>query len=254
LSTSKLGKKLQIILGIALLLAAVRLFFIYQGRHAAAPPAKSAPQNNLALDDYVVPKKLHAYDLKSAKELIGKTVWVRTGNQVVFYAFDSTKHRADFAKEGGLLAPLQKLEIKDVVLQTVPGGGSKIYGSGESQFRIRDERQDMLAVFVSAASPRLLAAPIGGKRGGSFNILIDEMFFLQDPHDLYNHWPKAIWESVDRHEVTKGMSELQASFALGAGVQHGDGDYGNRTLEFRRGDERVLVTFTGNRASAIVVE
>jgi hypothetical protein len=252
--TSNLGKKIQIILGVALLLAAVRLGLIYQERHAAAPPVKSAPQNNLALDDYVVPKKLHAYDLQSAKELIGKTVWVRTGNQVVFYAFDPTKRRADFTKEGGLLAPLQKLEIKDVVLQTSPGGGTKVYGSGENQFRIHDEQQEMLAVFVTPPSTRLLAAPIGAKHGGTYNIVIDDMFFLQDPHDLYNHWPKAMWESVDNHEVTKGMSELQASFALGAGVQHGDGDYGNRTLEFRRGDERVLVTFTGNRASAIVVE
>ena len=84
--------------------------------------------------------------------------------------------------------------------------------------------------------------------------MIDEIFFLQDPHELYDHWPKAVWEAVDRHEVTKGMSEQQAAFALGAGALHGDGDYGNRTLEFQQGDKRVLVTFAGNRANAIVVE
>ena len=251
---TSLGRKIQIILGVALLLAAVRLFFVYQERHAAVPPAASTPQNNLALDDYVVPRKLHAYDLKSAKELIGKTVWVRTGNQVAFYAYDATTHRAAFAKEGGLLAPLQKLEIQDVILQTAPGGGSKVYGNGENQFRTHDENQEMLAVFVSPPASRQLAAPIGAKRGGAYNIAVDEMFLLQDPHELYNHWPKTIWESVDRHEVTKGMSELQAAFALGAGVQRGDGGYGNRTLGFPRGEERVLVTFAGNKATAIVVE
>ena len=161
--TSELGKKIQIILGIALLLAAVRLFVIYQERKEAAQPAKPVPQSKLVLDDYVVPRKLRAYDLRSAKELIGKAVWVRTGNQVVFYAFDTAAHRAEFKKEGGLLAPLQKLEIKDVILQTTSSGQGKVYGSGESQFRIHDEQQQMLAVFTSPPSERLLAAPVGGK-------------------------------------------------------------------------------------------
>ncbi|PYX78517.1 MAG: hypothetical protein DMG66_05375, partial [Acidobacteria bacterium] len=56
-------------------------------------------QAPLDADAYVVPEKLHAYDLKSARELDGKTVWVRAGYGVAFYPYSPASKRADFSKE-----------------------------------------------------------------------------------------------------------------------------------------------------------
>jgi hypothetical protein len=71
-------------------------------------------------DYYVVPKKLYPYDLKSAKQLTQQPVWVREGYRFTYYPYNRTRHRTDFAHEAGLLLPIQKLEIKDVVTDTAP--------------------------------------------------------------------------------------------------------------------------------------
>ena len=75
------------------------------------------------MDDYVLPPKIHPYDLKSAaKELVGKTVWVRAGNAIHYYPYSNATHTADLKHEKGLLPPLAKLQVKDIVLQKTPAG------------------------------------------------------------------------------------------------------------------------------------
>src|SRR5207248_725049 len=90
-------------------------------------------QAPLDADAYVVPQELHAYDLKSARELAGKTVWVRAGYGVAVYPYDSGSKRADFAKEAGSLGPIQKLEIKDVV--SIPWQHAKDTTALQSQLK-----------------------------------------------------------------------------------------------------------------------
>ena len=67
------------------------------------------------------------------------------------------------------------------------------------------------------------AVPIGAEKGGDFKIYSDEIFFIEDPRDLYKHWPADVWQKIDAHEVQAGMSELQASFAIGLGMPEGFG-------------------------------
>jgi len=50
------------------------------------------------------------------------------------------------------------------------------------------------------------------------------MFFFEDPHQLYKHWPAETWSAIDQHQAKQGMSELQAAFALGANISSGEGD------------------------------
>ena len=114
-------QKIQLFLIFALLLAGARTAYILYERHAAAtePDAKSAPPLNP--DYYVTPKKFHAYDLKSAKELAQQPVWVMEGYRSTYFPYNPATHRVDFAHSTGTLLPLQKIEIKDVVLDKAPG-------------------------------------------------------------------------------------------------------------------------------------
>ena len=48
-----------------------------------------------------------------------------------------------------------------------------------------------------------------------------------------------------------GMSELQASFAIGVGVPEGSGDYGWRTLRYANGGQPLAITYQDDRAVAI---
>ena len=42
------------------------------------------------------------------------------------------------------------------------------------------------------------AVPIGSETDDTYRIYSDEMFFVQDPHELYKHWPADVWEAIDQ--------------------------------------------------------
>src|SRR5689334_4878717 len=120
-------KRIQIFLLVLVVAAGIRLFMIYRERHSAgANPNNAAAARPLSADMYVVPHKVHAYDLKSARYLVGKTVWVQAGNQMLYFPYDPAKHRADFNHPLGLLPPLDKLNVKEVITQADPFGQRKV--------------------------------------------------------------------------------------------------------------------------------
>src|SRR5271165_4382653 len=115
----ELKQRLQLVMVVAILVSGTRLAYILHERHEShVERAKQPPPLNP--DYYVTPKKLYPYDLKSAKQLTQQPVWVREGYRFTYYPYDRASRRTDFAHEAGLLLPIQKLEIKDVVADTSP--------------------------------------------------------------------------------------------------------------------------------------
>src|ERR1019366_3254667 len=92
------------------------------------------------------------------------------------------------------------------------------------------------------------AVPIGAEKGDDFKVYTDQILFLEDPRELYKHWPADVWKAIDNHQVQAGMSELQASFAIGLGIPEGSGDYGSRTLHYANGGKPVVITFENDKA------
>src|SRR5579862_862767 len=139
-------KKIQLALGLALLMVAGRVGYILYQRHEdylAAEKQKQARSGGYSnADYYVTPKKLYPYDLKSAQQLTQQPVWVKEGYRYTYYPYEN--HHSDFAHEAGKLLPLQKLQIKDVVLDRTPGS------PGEQQ---------VMSVFEDAG--KTYAFPIG---------------------------------------------------------------------------------------------
>jgi hypothetical protein len=228
-------RKLQIFLLAAIVLAGGRAAYIVYERHEARKEdAKPKQDTTLKADYYVTPKKLHPYDLKSARQLTEQPVWVKFGYQHTYYPYDLQRHKTDFGHEAGTLLPLQKLAIQDVVTDVSP------QAPGIKQ---------VLARF--ALEGKAYAVPIGAEKGGDFKIYSDDIFFIEDPRDLYKHWPADVWKAIDAHEVQSGMSELQASFAIGAGVPEGSGDYGSRTLHYANGGKPLAITYQNDKAVEI---
>jgi hypothetical protein len=228
-------KKLQVFLAIAIVLAGGRAAYIVYERHEAMKEAAKPKQEmTLKADYYVAPKTVHAYDLKSARQFTEQPVWVKYGYQLTYYPYDSKRHKTDFGHEAGVLLPLQKLAIQDVVTDVAP------QAPGNKQ---------VLACF--SLDGKNYAVPIGAEKGSDFKLRANDIFFIEDPHDLYRHWPADVWKKIDAHEVQSGMSELQASFAIGSGSPEGSGDYGSRTLHYANGGKPLVITFQNDKAVEI---
>lgn len=232
---SELQKTLQTFLLVAIVLVGGRTAYIlYERRDPGPGNAKPPHETLLNADYYVTPKKLHPHDLNSARQLTAQPVWVRLGYQIAYYPYSTERRHADFAHEAGTLPPLQKLAIQDVVTDVSPEA------PGTNQ---------VLARFTLEG--KNFAAPIGAEQNGVFRIYSDNIFFIEDPHDLYKHWPADVWHKIDSHEVQPGMSELQTAFAIGMGLPQDSGAYGSRTLRYPNGGNPLTITFENDHAVAI---
>lgn len=231
-----MGKRIQIMLLITILAVGGRVGYIFYQRHEdnlrAAKKAQPPPLNP---DYYVTPKKLYAYDLKTVRQqLTAQPVWVKVGYSITYYPYSAARHHADFSREAGLLLPLERLEIKDVILDTAPKS------SGQRQ---------VMAVFAS--ENKTFAFPVGAVQGDNYRFYVNDMLFIEDPHTLYTNWPADIWNSIDKHEVKPGMSELQADFAIGLGMLEGGGDDAQKTLDYANGGKPLKITYVRGKATDI---
>lgn len=224
-------QKLQLVLAVAIAVAALRTVYVVYQRHenGAEPAQPAAPLN---ADYYVVPKKLHPFDLKSARQLTQQPVWVKEGYRYTYYPYRSD--RTDFSHEAGLLLPLAQLRIGDVVTDVSPGSP--------------DQRQ-VMAVFEQDG--KSYAVPIGLVKGTDYQIYSDEMLYIQDPHELYKHWPAEVWQAIDQHQVKPGMNELQADFAIGMGVPQRSSDPDVKTVNYPNGGKPVSITYRDGKAAEI---
>ena len=93
--------------------------------------------------------------------------------------------------------------------------------------------------------------PIGYESDGEYKIYSDEMFFIEDPHDLYKHWPPEVWQAVEQHQVKPGMNEMQADFAIGMGTPDaGDTSY-QKTVHYPNGGKPLVVVYQDGKAAEI---
>jgi hypothetical protein len=239
-------KRIQIVLIVFVLVALARVGYIfYERRDPGTPPAKPQLAYNITVDDYVTSHKIFPYDMKSAaKELVGKTVWVRTGNTVPYYRYSPANRNVDLAHRAGLLAPLAKLQVVDLLLQRAP--------VTVKPGQIVVVRRKIVAVFTKQDGPGNFGVSIGDNSGGDdFTFIANDLFFFDDPHEMYKHWPADVWTAIDQHQGKKGMNELQMSFALGNPIGASSGDFGNRWMQYGDPKNPVKVTFEKNQAVEI---
>ena len=220
---------IQLVLAAVIVIVGLRLFMTLRERKVTfvAPEKKEAA---LDPDYYVVPRKLHPQDLKDAKDLTQQPVWVREGYRSVYFPY---KPPVDYSHEAGRLAPIEKLAIKDVVVQREPNTPGR----------------QVLAVFEKDGKQYAFA--IGTEENGTYQIYSDDMLFIQDPHELYKHWPAEVWTAIENHQVKQGMNELQVSFALGVGLVEGSGTSNPRIVNYPNNGHAVKVTFNNGKATEI---
>jgi hypothetical protein len=224
---------IRIALWIGVALVTARTAYIFYERRGTENEAlvKQAPPLNP--DYYVIPKKLRPYDLKSVRQLTQQSVWVMVGYAYTYYPYDAADHRVNFAREAGQLPPIEKLTIKDVITAAAPSAPGR----------------QVMAVFEKEAMT--FAFSIGTVSDGNYHFYSDDMLYIQDPHQLYSHWPRDVWDAIDQHQVKPGMNELQVNFAIGLGIPEGSGGAGDRTLDYANGGKPLSITYRHGKAAEI---
>jgi hypothetical protein len=241
------GPKIAIgVTALFVLAIGVRIGLIYRANHEAmAVPKNPYADVKVDPDDLVFLKKERPDSLANERTLIGQTLWVSAGGQMDYY-LDKGKH-VDYAHPVGILLGATPLIVKDVFEQKAPA-------SGRAVARIPAGEKHVLLAFTLPASsdPKTLyATPVGDFDNGLYTLLNDEIFFYDDPHQLYKHWGAATWAHIDKHEVVLGMSENQAMMALGQVMKPDSNNTGDRDVTYDNDGHPITIQFVNNKAVRI---
>jgi chloramphenicol 3-O-phosphotransferase len=228
---------------ITLTIGGIYLFSIWKHRQDPGVIGRKDAGETLSADDVVVMRTLFPAHFDDLKELEGTAVWMKNGYTMPYFAY--TGGRVDFARRVGLIPAAQRLEVKKIVKAAVPA---------QVDDRIEHGSRQALAVFALPGSKDLYATPVGSMQGNEEAYYTDLLFFYDDPHGIYDHWPKDVWAAIDAHQVKPGMSELQSRMAIGQNL-HADGSKeGDRTVTYNQDGKNWIVTYVKNRATAIKSE
>lgn len=223
-----------------LLFAAWRIWSTYQERHEPVVVKQQPQGRKITQDDLVIPRKMYIDDLKSARELDGKAVWMQAGYQLDYYPYRG--HYPVFSHEEGPLPSIQQLNVVDVVEVATPANWLS---------RIPRGSKNIFLIFRMPGDTHEYAVPMGEVQGGNETFIMDDVLYYDDPHKLYSYWPGDVWQAIDQHQVRPGMSERQTMMAVGEVAQSDSTNYGNRTVTYTAGDRKITVTFANDKATQV---
>ena len=227
--------------GVVVVLLAVggEALYLHHRNHADETVA-AKPEYKMDPDDEVFLKQEHPMSLKDEKDLKGRTLWISAGGQMDFYPYNG--HTVDYAHTQGVLLGAEPIVVEDAVEQAAPKTAA---------FRIPQGDKQVLLVFTKPGDGKEYAVPVGFRQGGDYTFSADQIFFYQDPRQLFSYWGPQVWAAIDKHQAIVGMNERQVQTALGqVSDPHGD-TIGERTVEYDNQGHPKVVVFRGGKAVSI---
>ena len=204
---------------VTLVVGAVYLAYHFYEKHRIANMTigEQPRKRNLPSDAFVFGPKSYATDLASARErLTGKPLWVREGYRWMYQPGER------------LFEPLER-----VVPLAFEARGREVV--------LLFEKEGERCSFVIGTGQR---------------VFVDDIFFVKDPREIYDHWTDEMWDEAAKGVVEVGMSEVRIGFALGVGevVRQSPGGM-TRIVDYKRGAaaglEPVRVTYRDHVAASI---
>jgi hypothetical protein len=228
---------------IVLIIGGIYLFSVYKQRQNPGVIPQNDASQTLSKDDLAVVRAFFPQHFEDLQRLDGTRVWMKNGYTMPYFPYE--KEKVEFGKRVGLLLPAQALDVKKIVKSAVPASVDDALEHGTRQ---------VFAVFEVPGSSGQFATPIGALQGSQEAYFTDLLFFYDDPHTIYDHWPKDVWTAVDAHQVKPGMSELETRMSIGMKM-HPDGEKeGDRTVTYDQDGKHWTITYQKNRATAIKSE
>jgi hypothetical protein len=236
----KLWQRTLLLTLLVLSIAGVRIFMLWRERNKPMVVTPQRQERQLTDDDMVQPRKLLIDDVKSTRDLIGKPVWVSAGYQLDYYPY--VGGHIDFSHRAGLLPTTARLQIESVLTQKAPANAAT---------RIPHGNEQVFVVFTLPGEAKKYATAVGYLAGSDSKFYCDDIFYYDDPHLMYKHWPPDVWQAIDQHQPKAGMSELQVAMALGQVQTSDSSSYGNRTVHYDVAGKPWTVTFDHNHATNV---
>jgi hypothetical protein len=236
-------KRSLISTSITLAIGGIYLFSVWMHRHNPGVVGRYHTIQTLSKDDLVVLREFFPRYFEDTLRLEGTTVWMKNGYTMPYYPY--ADGHVQFAKRVGLIPSEERLEVKKIVKQVVPPG---------ERDNVEHGNQQAFAVFALSGKEGLFATPIGYKQGSEEAYYCDPLFFYDDPHTIYDHWPKDVWAAIDAHTVILEMSETETRMAIGQKMQFDGEKEGDRTVNYDQEGKHWTITFEKNRATAIKSE
>jgi hypothetical protein len=216
-------------------------------KHRSQPGVNRQPEQHLTADDIAVVRMEFPQHFDDVKDLEGKSVWMKNGYSMPYYPY--TGGRVEWSKQAGLIPPNQQLDIKKAIKAVVP---ASIHDS------VSHGAQQALVVFTlpgsagGKANSVQFATPVGAVEGQQEQFFDDLLFYYDDPHTIYSHWPKDVWAAIDAHQVKPGFTELQTRSAIGSKAEYDNPEKeGDRTADYDVNGKHIKVTFAHNQATRI---
>src|SRR5580658_7517971 len=106
----KLWQKLALLTLVVVLVGGARVYFVWKSRqNPGVVMPKGAQSKPLTQDELAVVTQYNFASFDQAKQLEGKTVWIKAGYSLPYYPY--TGGRVEFAKRVGELPSAEKLSI-----------------------------------------------------------------------------------------------------------------------------------------------
>lgn len=228
---------------ITLAIGGIYLFSVWKHRQDPGAVGRNDANQALSEDDLAVIRAFFPAHFDDLGKLEGTAVWMKNGYTMPYYPF--ANGHVDFARRVGLIPATQRLEIKKIVKAAVPPKVDDGINHGSRQ---------AFAVFALPGGKELFATTVGVMQGNQEAYFTDLLFFYDDPHRIYDHWPKDVWTAIDAHRVMPGMSELETRLAIGQKMHPDGAEEGERTVVYDQNETLWTVTFEKNRATAVKSE
>jgi hypothetical protein len=233
-------QKALLITLITLTIGGVYLLVVFVHRRNPGVATQTNPEQNLTPDDVAVVRMMFPTSFDDALKLQNTSVWMKNGYTMPYFPYDGG--RIVFAKSAGVIPSAQRLDIKKVIKAAAPA---------QSDDGISHGTRQVFAVFALPGGTSLYATAIGAIDGSQEEYFSDILFFYDDPHGVYDNWPKNVWAAIDAHQVLAGMSELQTRMSIGQKIQSDSSSEGNRTVTYDQAGKKWTVTFVDNHATTI---
>jgi hypothetical protein len=227
-------------LTVVFIVMALRLACVFYQRSG---PAKVRPisQRLLDKDSQVVIPRFYANDLGSARQLAGKTLWVKAGYRATYFPWKA-QEKAKPCQAKLFFEPMESFVVEEVMDRPMA-----------------NRSQDREVLFLFRKGEQIFATTVGFYLGKEqlYQVRIEELFFPKNPIEIYPHWSPQTWEKIKAHQLEKGMTFAQVGLSIGDGQFITTEAGGSQLYEFGRkpgGDPgKIRVRFVDGKVEEVEI-